>query len=334
MTPKVFFTGATGFIGGDILYEITHEHPDWEITCLVRSREKGEKILHEYPNVRITYGSNASTDIIEAESEKADMVIHSAISDEDAQSAEAIGRGLSRSGGAFLHTSGGLGLAGKSTCLERYGVDNGEEFDDWTGIEKLINRPVEYPHAKVDHIALNAGIKNPETVKVAIISPCVVYGPGRGPCKTYTMPIWVPFLQFGRVFKINEGTNSWNYIHIQDLSKLYRLLAEDYLAGCQRATWNSEGYYLAENGKYILKEMLQLGAQIGYDRKYFNTPEVETFDVMKAEELFQYSRYMLGADSQGNAIRGRELLGWKPTQLSYTELLPQMIDANAKLARR
>lgn len=39
---KLFLTGATGYIKGDLLYVISHEHPEWEITCIVRTEEKGE----------------------------------------------------------------------------------------------------------------------------------------------------------------------------------------------------------------------------------------------------------------------------------------------------
>lgn len=332
MPTKIFLTGATGYIGGDVLAELMREHPDWHVSCLVRSKKKGERLLARYPEVSIVYGSNDSTNLIEAEAEKADVVIHTAMSDEDVPSADAISKGLSKSGGCFLHTSGCLGLAGISVCQGRYGTNNSEVFDDWDGIESLVNRPINYPHAKVDHIALSAGLSNPDTVKVAIVAPAVVYGESRSPDKTYAFSLWGPFMKYGQVFKINEGSNSWNYIHVHDLSRLYRLLAEDFLSSSKKATWNSKGYYLAENGHYILKDILQQGAKILYERQIIKTPEVKELDVEEAEKHMPYSRFMLGTDSRGHAIRGRKLLGWVPTEPSYPEILPQTLDTDLFLA--
>lgn len=39
MTPKIFLTGATGYIGGDALYALYKKHSDYEIAVLVRSGE-------------------------------------------------------------------------------------------------------------------------------------------------------------------------------------------------------------------------------------------------------------------------------------------------------
>ena len=39
MAPKIFLTGATGYIGGDALYALYNKHSDYEIATLVRSGE-------------------------------------------------------------------------------------------------------------------------------------------------------------------------------------------------------------------------------------------------------------------------------------------------------
>ena len=73
--PKFFITGATGFIGGDALYTFFKAHPEWEIAALVRNSEKGAKVRQAYPNVRLVTGELDSADVIEMESQKADIVI-------------------------------------------------------------------------------------------------------------------------------------------------------------------------------------------------------------------------------------------------------------------
>ena len=66
--------GATGFIGGDVLYTVNHAHPDWELTCLVRSSDKGAQVAAQYPKVRLVYGTLDSEDLIAEEAAKADIV--------------------------------------------------------------------------------------------------------------------------------------------------------------------------------------------------------------------------------------------------------------------
>ena len=67
-------TGATGYIGGDVLYAITHAFPGYEYAALVRGA-KGAAVSAAYPNVRIVNGSLDDSNIIEEESAKADIVI-------------------------------------------------------------------------------------------------------------------------------------------------------------------------------------------------------------------------------------------------------------------
>ena len=51
MPSKVFLTGATGYIGGDILHHLSSQNLDVSFALLVRSQEKASKILEQYPGV-------------------------------------------------------------------------------------------------------------------------------------------------------------------------------------------------------------------------------------------------------------------------------------------
>ena len=74
MAPKVFITGATGYIGGDGLYAISQKHPDWKVSALVRNQSKGAELESKYPQVRIVKGDLDSADVIEKEVQDADIV--------------------------------------------------------------------------------------------------------------------------------------------------------------------------------------------------------------------------------------------------------------------
>lgn len=67
-------TGATGYIGGDALHAIVKAHPEYEITALVRNTDKGAQVAAEYPKVKLVYGDLDSSDLLEEESKKADVV--------------------------------------------------------------------------------------------------------------------------------------------------------------------------------------------------------------------------------------------------------------------
>lgn len=67
-------TGATGYIGGDLLYALFQAHPGWEYTCLVRNADKGAKVAAAYPKVRLVYGTLDSIELLEEEAGKADII--------------------------------------------------------------------------------------------------------------------------------------------------------------------------------------------------------------------------------------------------------------------
>lgn len=75
MTVKVFVTGATGYIGGDVLYHLHQKYPDFEYALLVRSDSKTKKVLSQYPKARIVIGGLDDSALLEREAAWADIVI-------------------------------------------------------------------------------------------------------------------------------------------------------------------------------------------------------------------------------------------------------------------
>lgn len=68
-------TGATGYIGGEILHVLQQTNPDYNIAALIRDQEKASKISAAFPNVRVVFADLDNVDIIEEESRKANVVI-------------------------------------------------------------------------------------------------------------------------------------------------------------------------------------------------------------------------------------------------------------------
>lgn len=65
----------TGYIAGDTLYNLTEKHPEYEISALVRTREKADKVLASYPSIRIVLGDLDDSELLKKESANADIVI-------------------------------------------------------------------------------------------------------------------------------------------------------------------------------------------------------------------------------------------------------------------
>jgi hypothetical protein len=72
---NIFITGATGYIGGDTLYELYNKHPEYSYTALVRTAEKGKSVTDKFPKVKTVQGDNDSSDLLKEEASKADIVI-------------------------------------------------------------------------------------------------------------------------------------------------------------------------------------------------------------------------------------------------------------------
>ncbi|RMZ78655.1 hypothetical protein DV738_g3724, partial [Chaetothyriales sp. CBS 135597] len=344
MAPKVFITGVTGYIGGDVLYALVEKHPDWEITALVRNEDKGSKVTAAFPKVKLVYGTNESAgDAIEAEVAKADIVYHFAGSADDVPGTTAIIKGLQRkksnnnSEGTpafYIHTSGTGILAHETTATGRFGDDFPHVYNDGDeGIGELTSLPDYALHRNVDKLVLAAGS---DTVKTAIVSPPTIYGPGRGPDNKRSIQVYratEAILKNKRAFVVGKGENVWHQVHVQDLSDLYVALGEAAASGSpdgSPATWNEQGYYLAENGTFVWGRILREVANEAHKQGYLPDPKADGHSPAEVDKFFARGAYLVGTTSRGEAIRARKLLGWKPHRPSLQDLIPDIVASEAK----
>lgn len=290
-----------------------------------------------YPQVRLVYGTIDDANLIEDEASKADMVFHAATSDEHVTSAQAIIRGLARrqadGPGYYIHTSGALSMGAESISTGRYGDRFDKVWDDWEHYGELIGMPESVPHGKVDKLVLAASSGSNGKIKTAMLAPPAIYGKGRGPDKTRSIALFDTFLRRGKVFGVGKGENIWSNVHVQDLSNLFLLLAESAVNGGSPAEgWDEGGYYLAENGSYVAKEMLQLGAQLAHKKGLLPTAEVDLLTSEEADKILPYASIVLGVNVRCSSIRAKKLLGWEPTMPSFEDVLTHSLDVDARHA--
>ncbi|KAJ5986511.1 hypothetical protein N7451_010876 [Penicillium sp. IBT 35674x] len=336
MAPQVFITGTTGYIGGDGLYAIAHAHPDWELSALVRNKDKAAVLSSKYPKIRVVHGDLDSTDIIEEEVKKADIVFHFADCDHVA-AAKGIAKGAKHHTPErplwLIHTSGTGILTVEDQRAGTYGIERPKEYNDWEGVSELINLPADAFHRNVDEIIISAGKENPTSVRTAIVCPPTIYGQGRGPVNTKSVQAYLlsaAVIKRGKGFLVGKGENVWHQVHVQDLSNVYLALGDAASQGGGKATWNDEGYYLAENGSFVWGDIQRAVAQSAFEQKYIQSPEVEVLDGEQTKEILSAGIYAWGSNSRGHSLRARKLFGWEPKQPKLIELVPEIVAIEAK----
>ena len=73
---RIFLTGATGYVGGDVLYRLQQSSlAKSQLACLIRDTSKAKHVLATYPNVEIVQGGLDDVDLVEQEARKADVVL-------------------------------------------------------------------------------------------------------------------------------------------------------------------------------------------------------------------------------------------------------------------
>ncbi|KAJ5124939.1 uncharacterized protein N7515_008764 [Penicillium bovifimosum] len=337
---KLFLTGVTGYIGGDALATLVAKHPEFSYTALVRSTEKAEKVKAQYPSIRTVIGGLDDSALIEKESAAADIVLHTADSSDHVGAAKAIIAGLvaghsKENPGYWLHTGGTGILTYEDTDKNEYGNRSEHVYNDWDGVDELLNLPDHAFHRNVDKLVLEAAAKHSDVLRTALVCPPTIYGTGRGPIsqrsrQVYELAKLTIRQQKGPI--IGAGQSITNHIHVHDLSDVYARLVDAAIAGrTDDGLWGPRAYYLTENGEHcwgdIAKATAEIAAKLGY------IPEAKTgpLDLESARQNAGYESVSWGLNSRGRSLRARKLLGWKPSAPGLVETLPEIVSGEWRL---
>ncbi|CAG7935911.1 unnamed protein product [Penicillium olsonii] len=343
MTVKVFLTGATGYIGGDAFYRLHQSHPEFEFALFVRSEEKANAILAKYPDVRIVLGALDDSATLEREASWADIVVHTADSSDHVGSANAIAKGLVQGHtperpGFWLHTGGaGILTYFDSEVKKVFGELDSKVFDDYDGVDELVNLPPAAFHRNIDEIILNTGTAHADSVKTVIICPPTIYGEGRGPTsgrgrQVYELASFILKEQYCP--QIGKGLSRWNNIHVHDLSEVFELLVQAALDSSRRhdpEIWGARGYLLTENGEHSWGELSKnIGREAHKQGLLKGNPELRDWSIdeaVKSSAGFEAASW--GMNSRGVANRARKVLGWNPNKPSLIDEIPNIVRSEA-----
>ncbi|KAL9054423.1 MAG: hypothetical protein Q9162_004145 [Coniocarpon cinnabarinum] len=342
MTPKVFFTGATGYVGGDALARLVEAHPNWQYRALVRDEAKGSVLSKAHPSIEIVEGDLDSEALLEREAKNADIVLNLASSDHVAAT-NALVKGLRQHSvqapGFLIHCSGTGVLVYPDMDNGTFGESSNEIWDDVKDIEKIRHIPSHAPHRNIDELVFAASQNDDQKVKTAIVCPPLIYGQSRGtgnPRSIQLPSLARAMIESKQVFQVGKGQSLWSAIHVQDLSNVFLLLAEAAARGGGTASWNEHGYYFTVSDEADFKwgdASTALG-QILRDKGVVFHATPQHFHAEQAASFHPYGAVLWGTNSMSRASRAKTELGWSPTHRAMFDALEDVVNVELAAQRK
>lgn len=330
MSPKkVFITGATGYIGGEVLHRLLHSDGDYAVTALVRSRAKGDAIAAKTDS-RFQYvvGDLNDTELLTSNIHNSDIVINTADVDH-LGSAEALVASLlsKKTPTVLVHTSG-TSVVGTQDPATRKNV-----YSDKRDIGEINLLPLEQPHRPVDKLILESFESHP-LVQAAIICPSNIFGRGSGLGNAISQQIPGIIrlaLDKRQAFTVHEGEYIWSHIHIADLAELYYLVLQGLLEK-RDIPKGHKGYYF---GSYFFKDgsepepsdkpsviehsWRQVSEYVAQQLAAEGLVDTTTLGLLNDDDVKrlheQYIPFSWGTNSRTRGDNGA-LIGWKPVHVS------------------
>jgi len=316
---KVFFLGATGYIGGAVFVKLVKT---FDVTALIRDKSKAAKL--EELGAKTVVASMDDKAVLEREAEHSDIVINTADAD-NLEACVALTTGLKKRGhsGAkpiYIHVSG-------TGCI----VDNANGqfaadkiFDDSVRADVHDNIKPEAWHRKVDQNIFEVGRTG--QVDCYILCPPLIYG--EGSCPFNKESIQVPGLiraglAHKRAVHVGKGANIWSNVHVEDLADFFVILLEKSIAGT--APKNDDGFYFTENGSNNFKEVTDTIGQAMLKRGLSKDSTSEDVEQNVAEIIPGLIAPATAHNSRCRAVKARQL-GWKPHRPALMATLDETVD--------
>ena len=277
---RVTLTGATGFVGSQILTELLeHGH---EVTALVRDHDQANSVAARgaTPIVVDLYDRPAAVGLLRG----ADGAIHTASpGDEtsanlDSAVADAAIEALAGTGKPYVHISG-LWIYGDNTSISEESPADPPPLVAWK--EPIERRVLDAKH-----------------MRGVVIVSSVAYGDGGGGIPGLLLAS--PRDADGNLIMLGKGQQHWSTVHVADLANFFRRVLED---------GSARGRYVIGNGLNPTVTELTEAAAVAAEA----TGAVPGSDGEARARLGDYFAEVLLLDQGTFAARARDQLGWYPT---------------------
>ncbi|KAK0385493.1 hypothetical protein NLU13_6673 [Sarocladium strictum] len=335
---RVFLTGASGYIGGQVLHALVNAHPELTIRALVRDLTKGEAITTAYPNVQIVEGSLDDESVLSKEASDASVVLHLAATGH-LKSVETIHKALQNRSGKparWIQISGASLLAADELADSTRvpGSPSDLIFDDLDGVAAIHSLIKKHPSRAVDNYLLSVAESTPQ-VKTALVVPPIIYGPGQGPVNQRSVQIpslAKATLERGKGLQVGQGLSRWSNVHIQDLGQLFVLLVKAALSDqATEGLWGLNGIYLTGTGELPFGDISSRVASFAAEQGWIANRDVDEVLGDEANNLLPHSTVLYGTNARSKARRAIERLGWRPQHVNGLEAeIPRAVTEEAR----
>ncbi|KAI4141935.1 MAG: hypothetical protein LQ340_007495, partial [Diploschistes diacapsis] len=181
-SPKIFLTGATGYLGGQLLLALLSLSPTPQITALVRTSAQSAKLTSAYPSLHTVTGDLDSHSTLVGEASKADIVIQCADCDHEAgilSIVEGVARGTKEAAASNASRPKPvlIQVSGSANLVDPAYVDGGADpkvYSDRDSVAELAALPADRLHVAVERAMVAAAEK--EGVDALILAPGMIFG--------------------------------------------------------------------------------------------------------------------------------------------------------------
>jgi nucleoside-diphosphate-sugar epimerase len=278
---NVFVTGATGFIGSQVVRELLAA--GHQVLGLTRSDAGAKSLIAA--GAKVYRGDLENLDSLRSGAKLSDGVIHlgfnhdfskfAANCEMDRRAIEALGAALAGSDRPLVITSGTL-------MASTPGRPSTEE--------DAANAPVPRVASEVTAMALAS-----QGVRAAVMRLPQVHDTVKQGLVTFLINI---AREKGVSAYIGDGRNRWAGVHLLDAARLYRLALEKASAGARYHAVAEEGVALRD-----IAEVIGRGLKMPVVSK---SPK-------EAADHFGFLEHFVSADSPSSSVQTQERLGWNPT---------------------
>ncbi|KAF5984642.1 hypothetical protein FCOIX_2531 [Fusarium coicis] len=309
---KVLCTGASGYVGGQLLHELTQAHPEYTTATLVRDANAAETIAKAYPRVRTVVGDLDDSALVEQEASQALVVLSYLI----------------QISGASL-----LPVKDLSSPSFKPGEPSSDVWDDLDGVSSILDLIRSHDSRVVDNYILKIAKETP-SIKIALVLPPIIYGKGQGPVKQRSVQI--PALskvaiERGHAVRAGRGLAAWSNVHVADLARLFTILAEKGAEGSEdENVWGEKGIYLPGVGELTWADISDRVAKAAKDQGLIDTLEVEELYKPEVDTALPAGSVFFGSNARSKPRRATEVLGWKPKETGLDEEIPRAVAEEAE----
>ncbi|KAF5699489.1 nucleoside diphosphate sugar epimerase [Fusarium globosum] len=309
---SIFLTGASGYVGGQLLHELAQAHPEYTIATLVRDANAAETIAKAYPRVRTVVGDLDDSALVEQEASQALVVLSYLI----------------QISGASL-----LPVKDLSSPSFKPGEPSSEVWDDLDGVSSILDLIRSHDSRVVDNYILKIAKETP-SVKTALVLPPIIYGKGQGPVKQRSVQI--PALskvaiERGHAVRAGRGLAAWTNVHVADLARLFTILAEKGAGGSEdENVWGEKGIYLPGVGELTWADISDRVAKAAKDQGLIDTLDVEELYKPEVDTALPAGSVFFGSNARSKPRRATEVLGWEPKETGLHEEIPRAVAEEAE----